>query len=64
MPIKTQYTLRENRLETVSQAAYLGVELDNRLTWTPHKKVTAKSTRTLNFVRRNVRVASQLISRW
>ncbi len=42
MPIKTQYTLRENRLETVSQAAYLGVELDNRLTWTPHKKSHCK----------------------
>ncbi len=59
-PIKTQYTLRGNLLETVSQAAYLGVELDDKLTWTPHiNKVTAKSTRTLKFVRRNVRVASQ-----
>ncbi len=53
-PIKTQYTLRGNLLDTVSQAAYLGVELDDKLTWTPHiNQVTAQSTRTLNFVRRN-----------
>ncbi len=58
--IKTQYTLRGNLLEAVSQAAYIGVELDDKLTWTPHKNQdTAESTRTLNFVRRNVRVASQ-----
>ncbi len=61
-PMKTQYTLGGNLLETVSQAAYLGVELDDKLTWTPHiNQVTAKSTRTLNFVRRNVRVASQSV---
>ncbi len=70
-PIKTQYTLRGNLVESVSQAAYLGVELDDKLTWAPHiNQVSAKSTRTLNFVRRNVRVASQsapkrqLISPW
>ncbi len=56
--IKTQYTLRGNLLETVSQAAYFGVELDDKLTWTPHIN---QSTRTLNFVRRNVRVASQTV---
>ncbi len=61
-PIKTQYTLKGNLLETVSQAAYLGVELDAKLTWSPQtNKVTAKSTRTLNFVTRNVRVASQSV---
>ncbi len=61
-PIKTKYTLRGNLLETLSQAAYLGVELDDKLTWTPHiNQVTAKSTRTLNFVRRNVRVAPQSV---
>ncbi len=53
-PIKTQYTLRGNLLETVYQAAYFGVELDDKLPWTPYiNQVTAKSTR------RNVRVASQ-----
>ncbi len=58
--IKTQYTLRGNLLETVSHAACLGVELDDKLTWTPYiNQVTAKSTRTENFIRRNVRVASQ-----
>ncbi len=61
-PMKTQYTLSGNLLETVSQAAYLGAELDDKLTWTPHiNQVIAKSTRTLNFVRRNVRVASQSV---
>ncbi len=60
--IKIQYTLRGNLLQTVSQAAYLGVELDDKLTWTPHKNQdTAKSTITLNFVRRSVRVASQSV---
>ncbi len=34
--------------------------LDDKLTWTPHiNQDTAESTRPLNFVRRNVRVASQ-----
>ncbi len=47
-PIKIHYTLRGNLLETVSQAAYLGVELDDKLTWTTHiNQVTAKSARTL-----------------
>ncbi len=59
-PTKTQYTLRGNLLETVSQADYLGVELDDKLIWTPNiNQVTAKSRRTPNLVRRNVRVASQ-----
>ena len=56
--------LHENRLETVSQAAsqaaYLRVELDDKLAWTLHvNQTTSKATRTLNFVRKNVTVASQ-----
>ncbi len=61
-PMKIQYTLIGHLLETVSQAACLGVELDDKLTWTPHiNQVTAKSTRPLKFVRRNVRMASQSV---
>ena len=61
-PTKAKYHIRGTALESVSQAAYLGVELDDKLTWTPHiNQVTSKATRTLNFVRRNVRVASKAV---
>ena len=54
------YHIRETMLETVKSAAYLGLELDERLDWSPHiNKVMAKATRSLNFIRRNLRIGSQ-----
>ncbi len=48
--------------ETVSHAAYLGAEIDDKLTWAKHiDRTTAKATHTLNFVHWNVCVASQNI---
>ncbi len=59
-PVNHTYHLRETELASVSHAAYLGTELDDKLTWTKHiDQTTAKASRTLNFVRRNLRVASQ-----
>ena len=60
--VTTCYNLRGHHLHTVDSAPYLGVELDNKLNWSPHiNKVTTKATRSLNFVRRNLRVTSQKV---
>ena len=57
-----QYTLRGCNLETEDTSTYLGVDINNKLDWAPHiNRVTGKATKTLNFVRRNVRVPSENI---
>ena len=49
-------------LEMVKSAAYLGLEMDEKLDWSPHiNKVTAKATRSLNFIRRNLQIGSQSV---
>ena len=43
-------------LSTVDQHPYLGVQLDHYLSWRPQiNYVCSKATRTLNFLRRNLR---------
>ena len=56
------YHIRETLLEMVKSAAYLGLEMDEKLDWSPHiNKVTAKATRSLNFIRRNLQIGSQSV---
>ena len=56
------YHIRETMLEMVKSAAYLGLEMDEKLDWSPHiNKVTAKATRSLNFIRRNLQIGSQSV---
>ena len=45
------------RLSTVDQHPYLGVQLDHHLSWRPQINYVCslKATRTLNFLRRNLR---------
>ena len=50
------YSMAGERLSTVDQHPYLGVQLDHRLSWRPQiNYVCSKATRTLNFLRRNLR---------
>ena len=54
------YTLKKTPLESITDAAYLGVTVSDNLSW--HKqiaKIVAKGNKTLGFVRRNVRKASK-----
>ena len=56
--IKTNYTLHNKLLETVSQATYLGVEISSDLSWSPHvNKITSKASQSLGFLQRNFPLA-------
>ena len=59
-PIVVAYTLKEEPLDNVKVATYLGVQLANNLTWHNHiAKVSAKGNKTLGFVKRNIKTSSQ-----
>ena len=59
-----QYSLKGVPLQTVSSWPYLGVEIDNKLTWTPHlNKVIRSATRTLGVVQRTLHAAPQACRR-
>ena len=53
-PITHNYTMDGESLQVVSNKAYLGIELHERLSWRPHIDAIAnKATKTLGFLRRN-----------
>ena len=55
-PINANYSLHGQVLETVTCARYLGVDISSDLSWNSHiDRITGKATKTLNFVRRNIR---------
>ena len=59
-PESNKYSLKETVLETVSPAPYLGVNISSNLNWHTHiKKTVAKANRSLDFIRRNLKGASQ-----
>jgi len=50
-----QYKLGDERLSTVESFTYLGVTISGDLRWREHvHNISAKATRVLNFVRRNI----------
>ena len=52
-----KYKLHEHALERVNSTTYLGVELSENPTWNRHiAKACNKATKTLSFLRRNLRV--------
>ena len=55
-PIKTDYILHGQVLESVTCARYLGVDISSDLTWNSHvDRITGNANRTLGFIRRNIK---------
>ena len=55
-PILANYNIHNVSLSLVDSAKYLGVNIDCKLTWTPHcKAVCNKASSTLAFLERNLR---------
>ena len=49
------YTLNEQSISCIDQHSYLGVTLTSNMSFSPHiQKISAKATRMLNFIRRNL----------
>ena len=61
-PLQTQYILHGQVLEVVSSARYLGVDISSNLNWNTHvDRITANASRSLGFIRRNVKTKSPQI---
>ena len=59
-PLMTQYTLKDELLENVKIASYLGIQISRDLSWHSHvAKVSAKGNKSLGFIRRNIRTLSK-----
>ena len=55
-PIKRDYMLHGQILESVTCAKYLGVDISGSLSWNSHiNRNVSNANRTLNFVRRNIK---------
>ena len=60
--LQTQYILHGQVLEVVSSARYLGVDISSNLNWNTHvDRITANASRSLGFIRRNVKTKSPQI---
>ena len=58
-PFKFQYKLHGKVLETVDTTKYLGINLSHDLRWNDHaNEITTKANKTLDFLRRNLRICS------
>ena len=63
-PTRTDYDIRGQKLEIVPSAPYLGVTIDNKLTWTEHiDKMCKKANRTLGFLKRNLKTKNKDIKK-
>ena len=55
-PINSSYTIHGENLELVDSTKYLGVHLQNNLSWNTHvKAITQKANRTCSFLYRNLK---------
>ena len=55
---KFTYTIKDSPLSIVKTHTYLGVEIDNKLTWTPHcSKVKKKASQALGLIQRTLHAA-------
>ena len=55
-PVKRDYILHGQVLESVTSARYLGVDISGSLSWNPRVNcITGNANRTLGFVRRNIK---------
>ena len=54
-PMEHTYTMHNKNLEQVKHHPYLGVELDDKLSWNDHiNNITSKGNRVLNMLQRNM----------
>ena len=55
-PVKRDYILHDQVLESVTCAKYLGVDISGSLTWNSHiDRIASTANRTLGFIRRNIK---------
>ena len=55
-PIKSEYILHGQVLETVTCARYLGVDIRSNISWTSHiDRVVGNANRSLGYIRRNIK---------
>ena len=55
-PVKRDYILHGQVLESVTSVRYLGMDISGSLSWDPHvDRITGNANRTLGFVRRNIK---------
>ena len=60
--IPSQYTLYGHVLDSVSSSKYLGVTLNDHLTWNDHiQNMVTSANKTLGFLRRNIRTKDSSI---
>ena len=53
-PINCKYTIHEQELEETSNAKYLGVTFNNKMSWNTHiNAICTKANNTMNFLQRN-----------
>jgi len=61
-PIIHDYTIRGHKLDSPPHEKYLGVTMQSNATWEKHiNNTTSKATKTLGFLRRNLRTAPKHI---
>ena len=59
-PIKSEYILHCQVLETVTCARYLGVDIRSNISWTSHiDRVVGNANRSLGYIRRNIKSKNQ-----
>ena len=61
-PIRVDLKIHDQHLNLVPDSKYLGVSLDQTLSWKTHiNNVTAKAYRTLGFLRRNMKGCTKIV---
>ena len=61
-PLRSQYTLHGQILESTDSAKYLGINISEDLNWNNHiHEITSKANRTLGFVKRNVKTRNESV---
>ena len=62
-PVQTNYTIHGSVLQAVKGGKYLGVTIDEKMSWNSHVSTTAKkATNSLAFLRRNLSSCPQTIT--